>query len=119
MPYQRLAIELKFAGIREYTICLALRQARYKRYVAFRKPLVLEKNRQLHLEFALEHINQIDKQQDTILQLDETQVILGSYQKIQVTRKEDEALDLTYILWQKQGGGEKILRGLMTKADLT
>ena len=38
-------------------IRLDLRQARYKRYVAFRKPLVLEKNRQLHLEFALEHIN--------------------------------------------------------------
>ena len=79
-------------------ICLALQRTRYKRYVALRKPPISEKNRQLRLDFALEHINQTDKQWDAILWSDETWVTQGSYWKTWITREEDKALDLTCIL---------------------
>ena len=57
-----------------------MRQAR-KRYVALRKPPISEKNRQLRLEFALEHLNWSDKQWDAILWSNKTWMIAGSYRK--------------------------------------
>ena len=81
MPYWRPAIELKFSGIGEYAIRSALRRAGYKRYVALRKPPISEKNRQLRLEFALEHLNWTDEQWDAILWSDETWVTPGSHRK--------------------------------------
>ena len=98
MPYWKVLWALEWEGISESAVRSGLRRVGYKRYVALRKPLILEKNRQLRLEFALEHVNWSDEQWDAILRSDETWVTPGSHRKTYVTRLKSEVLEPTCIL---------------------
>jgi hypothetical protein len=98
MAYWRVATELGWEGVSESAIRSALRRVGYRRYVALHKPPISEKNRQLRLEFALQHKDWTDEQWDAILWSDETWVTPGSHRKTYVTRKADEALNPTCIV---------------------
>jgi hypothetical protein len=102
MPYWKVLLALGWEGISPSTIRSSLRRVGYKRYVALRKPPISERNRQLHLQFALDHLDWTDEQWDSILWSDETWVTAGSHRKTYVTRRKDEALEPDCVLEHHQ-----------------
>ncbi len=56
MSYARIPLTLGW-DCSEYAIRYALRNTGFKRYIAYRKPPITEKNRQLRLDNALERVH--------------------------------------------------------------
>ena len=84
----------------------ALRRSGYRRYAALRKPPIIENNRIKRLQFSRAHINWTKEEWYSILWSDETWVTAGRHRKTYVTRRQDEALDPTYVVErvQRKGG---------------
>lgn len=97
MPYSKIPLALGW-DCSEYAIRYALRNAGFKRYVAYRKPPITEKNRQLRLNDALERIHWPLERYHEILWTDETWVTAGTHRKVWVTRRQNEAYDPTCIV---------------------
>lgn len=106
LTFAQLA-EILFNGeFGTYAIRYTLRRMGYSRYVAYRKPPISEKNAQLRLQFAREHLDWTIEQWNTILWSDETWVTGGRHRKTYVTRKKGEELNPTCIVerLQRKGG---------------
>jgi len=101
MPYSKIPLALGW-DCSEYAIRYALRNAGFKRYVAYRKPPIIEKNRQLRLGNALERVHWPLERYHEILWTDETWVTAGPHRKVWVTRRQDEAYDPTCIVEREQ-----------------
>jgi len=99
LSYERLAIgPLRRFGVGPDAIKNALERRGYRRYVAYRKPPLSEKNKQERLQFAREHVNWTPRQWSLILWTDETWVTGIRHRKQYVTRRRGEELHPTCIL---------------------
>ena len=101
MPYSKIPLALGW-DCSEYAICHALRNAGFKRYVAYRKPLINEKNRQLRLDNAIERVDWPLERYHEILWTDETWVTAGPHRKVWVTQRQHKAYDETCIVEREQ-----------------
>ncbi|KAJ9292418.1 hypothetical protein DTO271G3_8799 [Paecilomyces variotii] len=97
MPYKKLIRHFNL-DISEAVLARALKKRGYSRYIARRKPPISEKNRQLRLAWAREHLNWSIEQWYNVLWTDETWVTAGRHTRVWVTRRADEALDPTCIV---------------------
>lgn len=102
MTYEKLAETLFNGKYGQYTIRSTLRRFGYARYVAYAKPPISEKNRELRLEFALEHRNWTQEQWAQVLWTDETWIRYGRHHKSYVTQRKGEELDPTCIVEKEQ-----------------
>lgn len=93
MSFLELSTKLFDGAFGEYAIRSTLRRLGYRRYVAYRKPPISDKNRQLRLQFAYEHVNWTQDQWADILWSDETWITGGRHRKTYITRKKGEELD--------------------------
>lgn len=71
----------------EKAIRTAMKKEGYTRAVSRKKPPLSEQNRQIRLQWALEHVNWTQEQWDKILWSDETWVMPGAHKRQWVTRK--------------------------------
>jgi DDE superfamily endonuclease/Helix-turn-helix domain len=101
MPYHAIPLALHW-DCSVYAIRYALKQAGFKRYVAYRKPPIIEKNRVIRLEKSLQRKDWPMERWEEILWSDETWVTAGRHRKTYVTRREDEALDPNCIVEREQ-----------------
>jgi len=101
MAYWRLPQELGWDCL-VYAIRNALRRAGFKRYVARRKPPIIEATYQKRLAFAERHIDWTLNDWKTILWSDKTWVTGGRHTRTWVTRRPGEELDPTCIVERYQ-----------------
>lgn len=97
LPLWRIPLVLKW-DITEYAIRRALKTEGFRRCLARCKPPISEKNRQLRLKWAQDHLNWTKAQWDIILWTDETWVTCGRHTRTWVTRRVGEELDPTCIV---------------------
>ncbi len=102
MTFLQLSLVLFTGNFGEYVIRYTLRTLGYKRYVAYRKPPISEKNRCLRLQFAKDHESWTVDQWRQVLWTDETWVTGGRHRKTYVTRLPGEELDDTCIMERLQ-----------------
>jgi transposase len=94
MTYLQLAEALWPEGeIGAESVRYALKARGYRRRIALRKPLILEANRVVRLEWAREHLHWTEEQWFEILWSDETWVTAGRHRRIHVTMKDGEELN--------------------------
>lgn len=99
MTYEQLRKELySERDIGVEAIKYALRSRGYTRCVALRKPPISEKNRQIRLAWAHEHLEWTREQWYSILWTDETWVVPGKHRRTWVTRCPGEELDDTCVV---------------------
>jgi Transposase len=95
LSYLAIAIHFHW-GVDAVKGCLE--RAGYRRYIARVKPPISEKNRELRLAWAHEHLNWTREEWFGILWTDETWVTGGRHAKTYVTRLRGEELDDTCIV---------------------
>lgn len=101
MSFVKLAEVLDF-GVKKQAIRTALLREGFHRRLAMRKPPISEKNRQLRLAWALEHVNWTLEQWYQILWTDETWITGGRHTRTWVTRRPGEEWDPTCIVERHQ-----------------
>jgi hypothetical protein len=101
MSFAKLAEVLEF-GVKKDAIRTALLREGFHRRLAMRKPPISEKNRQVRLAWALEHVDWTLKQWYQILWTDETWITAGRHTRTWVTRRAGEEWDPTCIVERHQ-----------------
>ena len=89
MSFTKLAEVLDF-GVKKQAIRTALLREGFHRRLAMRKPPISEKNRQIRLQWALEHVDWTLEQWYQILWTDETWITGGRHTRTWVTRRAGE-----------------------------
>src|SRR2546423_11712002 len=105
LPWNRLPLEYPMCtwkNATESSITSAMRRAGFRRRIGRRKPPISEKNRQLRLAWAYEHLNWSREQWCTILWTDETWVQDGIHKRIFVSVRPGEELDPTCIVERRR-----------------
>lgn len=97
LPYYWIPEILRF-NCSINSIQYALKKQGFKRCLVHNKPPISEKNQQLWLVWALEHINWIQKQWYNILWSDETWVTGETHWKVYVTQQMNEELNSSCIV---------------------
>lgn len=101
MSFTKLAEVLDF-GVKKQAIRTALLREGFHRRLAMRKPPISEKNRQIRLQWALEHVDWTLEQWYQILWTDETWITGGRHTRTWVTRRAGEEWDPTCIVEKHQ-----------------
>ena len=101
MSFAQLATTLDF-GVKKDAIRMALQREGFHRRLAMRKPPISEKNRQIRLNWALEHVNWTMQQWYEILWTDETWITGRRHTRTWVTRRPGEEWDPTCIVERHQ-----------------
>lgn len=101
MSYEQLANTLDF-GVGRHAIRTALLKEGFHRRLAMRKPPISEKNRQIRLQWATDHVNWTMEQWYSILWTDETWITGGRHTRTWVTRRPGEEWDPTCIVEKHQ-----------------
>jgi hypothetical protein len=85
-------------GCSEKAIDNAFKSRGFHRRIAWKKPVISEKNRVLRLQWAIEHLDWTPEQWAEILWTDKTWVTGGRHTKTWITRRINEELDPTCII---------------------
>ena len=101
ISFAQLATTLDF-GVKKDAIRMALQREGFHRRLAMRKPPISEKNRQIRLNWALEHVNWTMQQWYEILWTDETWITGRRHTRTWVTRRPGEEWDPTCIVERHQ-----------------
>ena len=101
MSFAKLAEVLDF-GVKKQAIRTALLREGFHRRLAIRKPPITEKNRQIRLAWAEEHVNWTLEQWYQILWTDETWITGGRHTRTWVTRRAGEEWEPTCIVERHQ-----------------
>lgn len=102
MSFLELSVTLFENRHKMWAIKKALYRLGFRRCLAWQKPPISEKNRQLRLAWAREHVNWTPEQWGKILWTDETWVSGGSHRRVFVTRRPGEEWDPTCIVERHQ-----------------
>ena len=85
-------------GVGKKAVRAALMKEGFHRRLVMRKPPIIERNRVIQLEWALEHVNWTQEQWYSILWTDETWITGGRHTRTWVTRRAGEEWDPTCIV---------------------
>lgn len=98
MTYQELADE-PFSSWRvsATVIAAALRKRGYRRCKAISKPIITQRNREIRLKWAYDHLHWTQADWYRILWSDETYIKIDDHRDIYITRRPDEELDPTCL----------------------
>ena len=96
-PYWKIPVILHWDDP-EYAIRYVLKNQGFHRYLARRKPPISEKNRQVRLQWAEEHLYWTKDQWYLIFWKDETWITDGRHTRTWVTRRRGEEFDSTCIV---------------------
>jgi len=94
LSFQHLAEELDL-GVGGKAIRAALMKEGFHRCLAMQKPPISERNQQIQLRWAQEHVNWSQDQWNSILWTDETWITDGRHTRTWVTRRAGEEWDPT------------------------